>query len=206
MKLYYAPGSCALAVHIALVWSGHPYELAAVDLSDENYRKINPMGSVPALIDGDSGVLTQAHALLNYVAAKFPEKHIAGKNTTPLDRQQMDQWLAFLNGDLHAAYMPIFRPDRYFSGDNAAVLDELKQNANKRLHAIFKVLDSHLADKDFIVGGQLTCADVFAYVITRWLPYTTLNIDSLPNLKRHFLRLRDEPMVVRAEEEQGVRE
>jgi len=47
--------------------------------------------------------------------------------------------------------------------------------------------------------------DAFAYIMTRWLPYSGIGIDEFPNLKRHFGRFRGEPGVVRAEEEEGIR-
>jgi glutathione S-transferase len=53
IKLFYAPGTCALATHIALEWIGEPYELQQVQLGDPEYLKINSLGQVPAIIDGD---------------------------------------------------------------------------------------------------------------------------------------------------------
>ena len=204
MKLYYAPGTCALAVHVVLIWPGEPCELEEVDLDDPGFRRINPMGAVPALVDGRGGVMTQAHALLNYVAAKAPEKKLAGEDTARA-RQAFDQWLSFLNGDLHPAWMPIFKPERFTGERDEASLADVKAAAGVRLRGIYSVLDRHLDGRDFMVGEARTCADAFAYIMTRWLPYSGIGIDEFPNLKRHFGRFRDEPGVVRAEEEQGIR-
>ena len=205
MKLYYAPGTCALAVHVTLIWSEHPYELEEVDLDDANFRKINPMGAVPALIDGDSGVLTQAHALLSYVAAKAPEKGLAG-GATPRDKQRFDQWLAFINGDLHPAYMPLFKPDRFTVKSDEASLADVKRSVDARLRKIFGVLDTHLETTQFMLGDRLSCVDPFAYVMTKWLPYSGVTVDEFANLRRHFTTMRDDPGVIRAEEEQGIRD
>ena len=49
MKLYYAPGTCAVACWIALEWAGADYEVEKVQLGTDEYRKINPLGAVPAL-------------------------------------------------------------------------------------------------------------------------------------------------------------
>jgi glutathione S-transferase len=73
MKLYYAPGTCALAPHIVLEWIGTPYEVALADLGSDDYRKINPLGMVPALQDGGSRIMTQADAILKYISARHPE-------------------------------------------------------------------------------------------------------------------------------------
>ena len=68
IKLYYAPGACSLAPHIALEEVGARYELSRVDLAanqqnSAEYLRINPKARVPALIDGD-WVLTEAPAIL----------------------------------------------------------------------------------------------------------------------------------------------
>ena len=69
MKLYYAPGTCALACWIALEWANADYEVQKVDYADPAYKKINPLGMVPALDIGGSRAMTQANAILQYIAA-----------------------------------------------------------------------------------------------------------------------------------------
>jgi len=61
MKLYGLPGTCSLTVHIALNWVGQPFEFEAVtreSIKQPPYLKLNPVGSVPVLVDGEI-VLTQ---------------------------------------------------------------------------------------------------------------------------------------------------
>ena len=63
MKLYYAPGTCALACWIALEWAQLDYEVEKVKLGSEEYLKINPLGMVPALQLDDGQIVTQAYYL-----------------------------------------------------------------------------------------------------------------------------------------------
>ena len=84
LKLFYAPGSCALASHVALEEAGAKYEAVRVDMRAKDQRKpeylaINPKGRVPALVT-DKGVLTESPAILAFVAQSFPEARLA-----PLD-------------------------------------------------------------------------------------------------------------------------
>jgi glutathione S-transferase len=75
MKLYYFPGSCALADHIVLEWIGAPYEAVKLDregLKSPEFLALNPSGAVPVLVDGDF-VLTQNVAILGYLAEQHPE-------------------------------------------------------------------------------------------------------------------------------------
>src|SRR5215469_16520520 len=80
-KLYYAPGTCALATHIALEDAGAPYEAILVDFGAQaqrssEYLAINLKGRVPALVT-ETGTLTETPALLYFVAQRFPEADLA---------------------------------------------------------------------------------------------------------------------------------
>jgi hypothetical protein len=75
-KLYYAPGACSLAAHIALEEVGAKFELSRVDLAagqqnSAEYLRINRKARVPALVEGD-WVLTEAPAILRYITARHP--------------------------------------------------------------------------------------------------------------------------------------
>src|SRR5258708_4993275 len=83
-KLYYPPGTCALASHIALEEAGADYSAVRLDFKSSQqqgpeYLKVNPKGRVPALVT-DKGILTETPAILAYVAQTFPKAKLA-----PLD-------------------------------------------------------------------------------------------------------------------------
>src|SRR5881275_460318 len=80
-KLYYAPGTCALATHIALEEAGAPYEAVRLDFGSQaqrspEYLAVNPKGRVPALVT-ESGTLTETPGLLLFVAQRFPDAELA---------------------------------------------------------------------------------------------------------------------------------
>ena len=84
LKFYYAPGTCALASHLALEFAGADYEGVRLDFSKQEqrspaYLQINPKGRVPALVT-DRGILTETPALLQYISQSFPQAGLA-----PLD-------------------------------------------------------------------------------------------------------------------------
>lgn len=80
MKLYYAPGTCALAPHIVLSELGLPHAAIKVDLktgtteNGSDYRQINTKGYVPALDLGDGTHLTEAAVLIQYLADQAPRR------------------------------------------------------------------------------------------------------------------------------------
>ena len=80
-RLYYAPGTCALATHITLEEAGAPYEAVLVDFRSQaqrspEYLAVNPKGRVPALAT-ENGTLTETPALLCFVAQRFPNADLA---------------------------------------------------------------------------------------------------------------------------------
>ena len=80
-RLFYAPGTCALATHIALEEAGAPYEAVLVDFRSQSQRSpeylaVNPKGRVPALVT-ESGTLTETPALLCFVAQCLPRAELA---------------------------------------------------------------------------------------------------------------------------------
>jgi glutathione S-transferase len=78
MKLYYSPGACSLAPHIALGESGIPYATKIVDLKKHaladgtDYYTINPKGYVPLLELDDGEHLSEVAVILQYIADRKP--------------------------------------------------------------------------------------------------------------------------------------
>src|SRR5262245_12638371 len=112
MKLYYAPGACSLAPHIIIREAGLEAALERVDLkqkrtaSGEDYRAINPQGSVPALRLDDGEVLTEAQVVLQYLAAQAPHAHFAPLDGMP--RWRLLETLNFIATELHKGFGPLW--------------------------------------------------------------------------------------------------
>lgn len=167
ITLFYAPGTCALAPHIVLEWIGEPYELQKVKPSDPDYLQMNPLGQVPAMIDGDSDVMNQADALLKYLAHKYPNARL-GDDGTLQDAYELDRWLAFLTGDVHPAFFPFFVPQRYITEDNEANRQTVKEASYRLIDRVYQHLDKHLEGKTHLIGNRRTIADAYAFSMTRW--------------------------------------
>jgi glutathione S-transferase len=80
-KLYCAPGTCALASHIALAEVGAAYTTEKIDFKSNQqnspeYLAVNPKGCVPALVT-DRDILTETPAMLAYIAQSFPQAKLA---------------------------------------------------------------------------------------------------------------------------------
>jgi glutathione S-transferase len=88
MKLFYMPGACSLAPHIALQEAGLSFDLERVGRdkkteAGENYLTINPKGSVPVLKLDNGEVLTEAAVIQQYIGDKPPAKKLLPSAGTP---------------------------------------------------------------------------------------------------------------------------
>ena len=202
MKLFYSPGACSLADHIALAWTGTVFEahrLSAEDRNNPDYLKINPAGAVPALQDGD-WVLTQNAAILNFIADSFPEARLGGDGSAK-SRAEINKWLAFLNADVHPTFKPLFGATAYL-GDEA-VIEQTKTEARTKLRGLFQRADDQLAGRDWLTGTR-SIADPYLYVVTRWAKGSNVDLSGLDNLEQFFRHFEADAVVQQILREEGL--
>lgn len=202
MKLYYAPGTCALADHIVLEWIGQPYEtvqLSRAQMKAPEYLRINPAGAVPAFED-DGWVLTQNAAILTYLAERFPDARLAGDGTAK-SRAEVIKWLAFANSDVHPAFSPLFGGTAYL--EDEAIINKTKAAAREKLRGLFERVDQQLAGRDWIAGMR-SIADPYLFVVTRWARAMDVDLSGFDNLERFFTAMRVDPGVSKALQDQGL--
>lgn len=184
-----------MAPHAALAEAGVEYELVEIDRetaqTDPAYRALNPTGVVPTLVDGDL-VLSESAAIMLYLADRFPDVRLA-----PADRAQYYRWLVFLTNTVQTAMLRFFHPERY--GD-ASVQELAAAEAGRH----FDLLDSELADRDWLAGEHRTGADLFAFMLTRWGRRLEPAAWERQNLRAHFRRTLALPGVSRMIAEQGL--
>jgi glutathione S-transferase len=171
LKLFYAPGACSLASHIALEETGAPYEAVRLDFAKGEqtqpaYRAVNPKGRVPALVT-DRGVLTESPAILGYIAQAFP-----GAGLAPTDDlfafSDVQAFNSFLSSTVHIIFAHVFRPGRYADGEDAAAA--MRAKAPQALAEAFALIEEKLADgRPWVHGERYTVSDAYLYVFSRWL-------------------------------------
>ena len=201
MKLYTSPGACSLADHIALQWTGAPYEAQIVSREQRatpEFRVLNPAGAVPVLQNGD-WVLTQNSAILNYIADKFPTAKLGGDGT-PEGRAEVNRWLGFLNADVHPAFHPLFGSVAALGSEAEA---KAKDAANQKLRGYFERADAQLAGKDWLTGSR-SIADPYLFVVTQWAKKLGIDLAGLDNLAAFDKRMATDPGVQAAMKAEGL--
>ncbi|OZI75732.1 glutathione S-transferase family protein [Bordetella genomosp. 2] len=203
MKLYYMPGACSLAAHIVLEWIGQPYDtrkLARDELKQPEFLQINPLGAVPALVDGDLA-LTQNAAILEYLAEQAPQLKLLGDGSAR-SRAEVRRWLGFINSDLHRTFSLLFGAQRFLSDE--AAQDELRASAAAMLSKQFGLLDRQLAGQDYLAGTAPSIADPYLYVVTRWARAKNIDLSGMDNLAAFFDRMERDPGVQAALKAEGL--
>lgn len=201
MKLYYLPGACPLATHIALNWANIPYELQAVsreETKQPDFLALNPMGAVPVLVDGDL-TLTQSAAILEYVAETRPEAGLLPD--TARARAEVRRWLGLINADIHRTFGNIFGAAGFLSTPEGQ--HELADKSAAKLKNMFALVDRQLEGKEWVAGTR-SIADPYLYTVLRWAKAKNVDLATMKNLQAFYDRMEADPAVQKALKEQGL--
>ena len=200
MRLYYGPGLCSQASHIALREAGLAFDLVKVDLAakrtedDRDFYTISPAGYVPALEIEPGVVLTEGPAILQYIADRAPASGLAPANGD-FQRYRLQSWLNFVTSELHKGYSPLFKPD---------TPGEYKQQALALLGQRLAIVEQALAATPFLTGTGFTIADAYLFVVTGWSGFVGLDLTPFPNLLAFRARVAARPMVKAALAAEGL--
>lgn len=200
MKLYYSPGACSLAVHIALREASLPATLVKVDLathrteSGEDYLQVNPRGYVPLLELDDGGRHTEAAGLLQYIAELAPAKALLPASGLP--RLQVLGWLTFVSSELHKVFSPWLWHKETADSTRKAVKDKLALR--------FAELDRLLQRQEYLADSGFSVADAYCFTIINWAPMLGMSLKAYPHLSAYLERVAARPAVQEALRAEGL--
>ena len=203
LKLYYAPGTCALASHIALEEAGAAYTTERLDFKSNQqtspeYLKVNPKGRVPALV-GDHGVLTETPALLAYIAQSFPQAKLA-----PLDDAfafaQVQAFNSYLCSTVHVAHAHKGRGYRWATEESSFA--DMKGMVPKTMAACFALIERDMLKGPWVMGEQYTICDPYLFTLTGWLEGDGVDLATLPKVMAHRQRMAERTAVKKVMEDE----
>ncbi|EMD83398.1 glutathione S-transferase N-terminal domain-containing protein [Pacificimonas flava] len=193
LTLYYSPGACSLADHIALKEAGLPHELVHVDLKAKttedgrDYREINPKGAVPAL-EENGQVFTENAALLIMIAERagqlLPKECAA--------RYRVLEAVAFITTEVHKGFAPLFK----------GASDADKEKAKETLSDKFSHLSQMLGEDEYVAGPSFSIADCYAIVMLLWADKMGIAVSDRLGFYRG--RILSRPAVEQAMEAEGL--
>jgi glutathione S-transferase len=199
MKLYYAPGACSLAPHIALEEAGLPYELVKVDLmkhtlpDGSDFRAINPKGYVPFIQLDDGSYLSEASVILQYVADRKPGTIAPVFGTA--GRWKVMEWLAFIATEVHKGFGPLWNPQ---------TPPDVRERSVQALGNRFTLISQTLGKQPYLTGNDFTVADAYLYTVLNWSGMLKVDLAPWPALVAFQQRVASRPAVQKALRAEGL--
>jgi glutathione S-transferase len=174
IKLYGGSRSRASIVQWYLEELGIPYEFILLDMENgehlqSDYLAINPMGKVPAIVDGDF-ILWESGAILLYLAEKY------GKMPTAIEQKSIfNQWVLFGNSTLATGLF-------------------IEANREREMPKLLTPLNQIFDKQSFLLGEEFTVADVAVGSILAYIPIMLkLDLSDYPAVVNYIQRISERP-------------
>ena len=198
MKIHFAPNTRAVRIVWLFEELGLPYELERYKLGDPamrsaEYRKVHPMGRVPALQDGDVTIF-ESGAIVEYVLARYGNGRMVPKVSSP-DFPAYLQWLHYAEGMIMPPVNTIvvetilLPPERRNQGN--------VDRATKLLGQMLSAVDQHLAGRDYL-AGEFSGADIMTGHACTVAARLKADISDKPNVAAYIARVNARPALQRA--------
>ncbi|HEX4709215.1 glutathione S-transferase family protein [Phenylobacterium sp.] len=205
LKLFFSPGSCSLASHIALEEAGAAYETvrmntAAWDQRKPDYLAINPKGRVPALVT-DRGVLTETPAILAFVAQSYPDAKLAPLDD-PFAFAEAQAFNSYLCSTVHVAHAHKHRGYRW--ADDPAALAEMTRKVPETEAACFQLIEDEMLQGPWVLGEAYSICDGYLFTLADWLEGDGIDCRQFPKVYEHRERVRARPAVAKALAEEAA--
>ncbi|MCP2087555.1 UNVERIFIED_ORG: glutathione S-transferase [Paraburkholderia sediminicola] len=200
MKLYYSPGACSLAVHIALREAGLDFDTIKVNLqthklaNGDDYYAISPRGYVPLVEFDDGSRHTEGAALLQYIADLAPERALLPPAGTP-QRFEAVAWLTYISTELHKTFSPWLW--------HQETAESTKLECRVKLATRFNELEGVLTSRDYLTG-QYSVADAYAFTVLSWARMLSVDLGPYPQLSAYLARVAARPKVREAMVAEGL--
>jgi len=190
MKLYYSPGACSLAPHIALSESGLDYAAVKVDLGKHqladgtDYYTINPKGYVPLLETDDGTRLAEVAVILQYIADRNPGTLAPAFGS--MERYRLMEWLNFIATEIHKQFGPLWDP---------STPDATKERQRATLAKRFDYVSKTLSVQLYLTDDRFSIADAYLFTVANWAGMLKIDLSPWPALQQFLARVAARPKV-----------
>jgi len=194
LTLYYSPGACSLASHIALHEAGEKFNLIRVNLKSHTledgrpFKEINPKGYVPALQFDNGDVLTENIAILTKIADRYPALMAPGE----YGRYRLLEMLAYISTEVHKSFKPLFSPV-----SSADEKERAKETISDRLEFVATQVRG-----PYLFGEHMSVADAYLFVMLLWSEKNGVNLTA--SLKRLMESVNARPTAQLAMKHEGL--
>ncbi|MDQ8726300.1 glutathione S-transferase [Bradyrhizobium sp. LHD-71] len=195
LKFYFAPQTCALASHIALIDAGAVHEAVFVSFEKEEQRKpeylaINPKARVPSLVT-DRGVLTETPAILAFIAQSWPQAKLAP--TDPYQFAQAQAFNSYLCSTLHVAHAHRRRGYRW--ADEPSSFADMERKVPQTVGDCFSLVEQIMFKGPWVLGESYSICDPYLFTVARWIEGDGIDPAKFPKVAEHRRRMSERASV-----------
>jgi glutathione S-transferase len=203
LTLYYAPNTCSLASHIALIDAGAKYDSVRLSFAREEQRKpdylaINPKARVPSLIT-ERGVLTETPALLAYIAQTYPQARLAPLGDA-FAFARVQAFNSYLCSTCHVAHAHRMRGYRWV--DEPEAIAAMQRKVPATVTQCFALIERDMLQGPWVMGADYSICDPYLFTLAQWLEADGVDMAVLPRVAAHRQRMAERANVKRAIAEQ----
>jgi glutathione S-transferase len=186
ITLHFVPLACSIAVRIALDEAGIEARYEQASPRSADFAAVSDKHRVPVLVLDDGTVLTEATAILLWIADRAPGAKLAPERGST-DFSRMVSWLSFTASELHKTSIgPLI---------STTAPDEVKAYAASLAPADLDVVARHLAAHEWLAGHRFSVADAYLFAVLNWLQVTPLRSDRWPAIEAYRERMLQRPRV-----------
>lgn len=194
--LYFSPLACSFASRAVIYDVEANAKLVEVDHGRTpdggDFKKVTPLGLVPALVLPNGDLITENAAVLQYLGDRYPARKLTP--TDPRERTRLHTWLSFIGTELHkGVYIPLL--------DEKAP-PEVKAYAFDKVECRFSYLAAHLQGRKTLLDGGLSVADAYLCAVLNWSVATPIDLQKWPAIATYHAQLFQRPSFARALEEE----
>lgn len=200
IALYYSPGACSFAPHVALREIGIEFDLRKFSTADRSndspeYLAVNPKGRIPTLLI-DGFTLTEAPAILAYLGRRYPWARIY-PSTADEGEARCLELLAWSSNTVHVAFAQILRPERFVQA--SADFPPVQSSGHLNFQRSLADIEAHLIRHAYAVGSQFSVVDPFWLIFYRWGARQRYDMKALyPTYTRYIEGLVQRPSIASA--------
>lgn len=202
LNLFYSPGAVSRASLILLEELDADFTLSRIDFASgeqksAGYKKVNPLGRVPALQTAE-GLLTETPAILSYLAILHPAKNMALINDS-WAHAQLQSFLSLLASTVHVNHAHGRRGDRWATEQSS--FDDMRAMLPKTMNASMQLVEDRVTGP-WVMGDHFTIADPYLFTIAGWLEGDGVDITDFPKIAVHHEAMTQREAVIRALEKE----
>jgi glutathione S-transferase len=183
LKLFFAPHTCALASHIALIDVGAEFETVRIDFRAEEQRK------------SDQGILTETPAILVFIAQSYPGAGLA-PIAEPFAFARVQAFNNFICSTLHVAHAHRMRGSRW--ADDPAAIEAMQRKVPQSVGDAYALIERHWFDGPWVTGRDYTVCDPYLFTLAQWMEGDGVDPARFPKIADHRRRMADRSGVKQA--------